>query len=74
MKIVEKEYTIEEVATLWALHVKTVRRLFENEAGVLQVRYPSLRPRKKFVLLRIPESAVVNVHARLTKVRGRPAK
>jgi hypothetical protein len=62
---VEREYTVEEVSSLWSLHVRTVRRLFENEPGVVLVKYPSILPKRKFIALRIPESALVNVYTRL---------
>ncbi len=31
----ERHYSVPEVATLWALSERTIRRMFENEPGVL---------------------------------------
>ena len=61
----EKHYTVGEVAELWGWSGNTVRKLFRDEAGVLQSNLPSLMRRKKRnVSLRIPESVMLRVHAK----------
>ncbi len=61
----ERHYTVAEVAELWGWSDTTVRKLFRDEAGVLQSNIPSLlRRKKRNVSLRIPESVLVRVHAK----------
>jgi hypothetical protein len=60
----EKHYSISEVAELWGWSGNTV--LFREEPGVLQSNTPSPRARKKRnVSLRIPESVLLHVHAKI---------
>jgi hypothetical protein len=63
----EKHYTVSEVAELWGWSGNTVRKLFRDEAGVLQSNIPSLmRGKKRNVSLRIPESVLLRVHSRFS--------
>ncbi len=62
----ERHYSVAEIAALWNLSPDKVRRLFQNEPGVLvlgdaQPRYG----RRRHTTLRIPESVVQRVHCRL---------
>ena len=62
----EQHYSPAQVAKMWGISPETVRRMFRDEPGVLQVSYPRLlhRPvRKAPVLMRIPQSALDRVHA-----------
>jgi hypothetical protein len=34
----ERHYTPSEIGDLWRLNVETVRRLFQNEPGVVRIR------------------------------------
>jgi hypothetical protein len=47
---------------MWALSEKTVRRMFENEEGVLQWGSPETRRKRGYITLRIPESVLLRVH------------
>ena len=47
---------------MWALSEKTVRRMFEEEDGVLQWGIPKTRRKRGYITLRIPESALLRVH------------
>lgn len=59
----EKHFTVSQVAELWGWSDTTVRKLFRDEAGVLQSNIPSLlRRKKRNVSLRIPESVLLRVH------------
>ena len=66
----ERHYSAAEVAEMWNVSVGTVRRIFQNEPGVLALG----EPRPKFgrqrgkVTMRIPQSVLERVHRRLTKV------
>ena len=58
----ERHYSVAEIAGMWALSEKTVRRMFEEEDGVLQWGTPKTRLKRGYITLRIPESALLRVH------------
>jgi hypothetical protein len=58
----EQHYSIAEVAKMWALSEKTVRRMFEDEDGVLNWGGPETRRKRGYRTLRIPESVLHRVH------------
>jgi hypothetical protein len=61
----ERHYTVTEIAAIWNLSKDTVRRLFQNEPGVLVLGDTSPRRRKRlYKTLRIPESVAQRVHQR----------
>lgn len=64
----EKHYRMKELAALWGVSVKTVTRLFANEAGVIQIGNHGTGNRK-CVVLSIPESVALRVHERLSHHR-----
>jgi hypothetical protein len=47
---------------MWALSEKTVRRMFEDEDGVLNWGAPETRRKRGYRTLRIPESVLHRVH------------
>lgn len=65
---------------MWNLSTDKVRALFANESGVLAIGEQNPRHKRRYVTLRIPESVMERVHARLsaksvilqTKIRFRP--
>lgn len=58
----EKHYSIGELAQLWCLSEKTIRRMFEHEPGVLCWESPETRSKRGYKTLRIPETVVLRVH------------
>jgi hypothetical protein len=58
----ERHYSVAEVAKMWALSEKTIRRMFEDEPGVLQWGSPETRRKRGYQTLRIPESVLLRVH------------
>jgi hypothetical protein len=65
----ERHYTVAEVAAMWNLSKDAVRRLFQNESGVLVLGETSPRRRKRmYTTLRIPQSVVERVHSRCSLV------
>jgi MarR-like DNA-binding transcriptional regulator SgrR of sgrS sRNA len=58
----ERHYSVSEIAKMWALSEKTVRRMFEDEEGVLQWGSPETRRKRGYITLRIPESVLLRVH------------
>jgi len=62
---VERHYSVTELASLWNLSQKTIRRMFENEPGVLQWGPQETRLKRSYVTLRIPETVALRLHRRL---------
>jgi hypothetical protein len=63
----ERHYSPAEVAKLWCLDVETIRRLFENESGVLALRAPFKKGRRRYTTLRIPQSVLERVYRRFQR-------
>jgi hypothetical protein len=61
----EKHYSVLELAALWNLSENTIRRIFENEPGVLKWGSKEGRFKRRYTTLRIPETVVLRVHRRL---------
>jgi transcriptional regulator GlxA family with amidase domain len=61
----EKHYSVVELAKLWALSERTIRRMFENEPGVLCWGSSEHRFKRGYKTLRIPETVMLRVHRRL---------
>ena len=75
--VLERHYSVAEIAEQWGVSNNTVRRRFRDEPGVLDLGAPSRLvggPKKKYkrrqALLRIPESVLVRVRNRLLDKRG----
>jgi AraC-like DNA-binding protein len=60
----ERHYTVPEVAELWGMSEKSVRRLFAEESGVLRWGTPETLRKRGYCNLRIPESVLIRVHQR----------
>jgi transcriptional antiterminator len=63
----ERHYTVGEIAKMWGLSEKTVRRMFEDEDGVLQWGVSEQRHRRGYITMRIPESVLLRVHYKRTQ-------
>jgi hypothetical protein len=67
---IEQHYSVQEIAARLHLSDTAVRRLFENELGVLKIGEPSRRLARKlcrrYYTLRIPESVIRRVQQKLT--------
>ena len=61
----EQHLTVEQIARNRNLSADTIRRLFNNEPGVIVIAKPKARKRT-YRVLRIPESVERRVFARLT--------
>jgi hypothetical protein len=76
---IEKHYTPSEISAVWNIAPSKVRELFANEPGVMRIGEPSRREGRKLVRsyfsMRVPESTMLRVHARLTSLPAvrRPA-
>jgi transcriptional regulator GlxA family with amidase domain len=63
----EKHYSVSEVAELWGLSERTIRRIFTDELGVIKWEKSETRFKRGYTTLRIPESVVQRVHRKLRK-------
>lgn len=66
-KAVEKHYSLEQIGQLWGLSVRTLRRMFENEPGIIVFGNMGSLRKRRYLTLRIPESVLLCVHRRLRK-------
>jgi AraC-like DNA-binding protein len=60
----ESHYSVQQVAAMWHVSEKTVRRLFEGEAGVLKWGSGETSRKRSYQNLRIPQSVLIRVHHR----------
>lgn len=64
-----RHFSPKEIADLWGLSVDCIRKIFENEPGVLVIGNSEPRRFKRsYTTLRIPQAIVERVHRRLSKV------
>ena len=64
----ERHYSVGQIAELWGWSETKVREVFRDEPGVLQSQLRALLRRKKRqnISLRVPESVLLRVHARMS--------
>jgi transcriptional regulator GlxA family with amidase domain len=62
----EKHYSVQQIAKLWGLSDDTIRRIFQDEDGVLKIGSPETRFKRKRIQLSIPESVLQRVYKKLT--------
>src|SRR5271170_7467589 len=60
----EPHYSVPEIASMWHMTAKTMRRLFDGEPGVLNWGTEETVKRRRYQNLRIPESVLIRVHRR----------
>ena len=65
-RMCERHYSPAELAELWNLSADTVRRMFENEPGILVFENPVRSSSRRFRTLRIPESVAQRVYMRFS--------
>ncbi len=68
--MLERHYSVAELAATWNLSEDTIRRLFLCEPGVIIIHRPRRRARA-YRTIRIPESVAQRVYERLANGGGR---
>lgn len=63
----ERHYSVKELAELWNLSERTIRRMFVHEAGVLEWGTPETRMKRGYRTIRIPETVAQRVYRKLRK-------
>jgi hypothetical protein len=64
----ERHYSVGDIAELWSLSADAVRKVFENEPGVLVLGGQGSPNKRRYTTLRIPESVLRRVHRRMTNI------
>jgi len=71
MLALERHFSPKALGQAWGISDTKVRRLFEDEPGVLLIGEPSRRLGRKlkrsYFTMRIPESVAIRVHERMRK-------
>jgi hypothetical protein len=63
-----KHFSAGEIAEIWKLDETTVRRIFQDEPGVLKLQKLRVkRGKRSYVTLRIPEAVALRVYAERSK-------
>jgi hypothetical protein len=55
---------------MWGLGVDIIRRIFENEPGVVKIVSPERLHKRRYTTLRIPESVLRRIDRRLNESRA----
>ena len=62
----DKHYSVIELATIWNVSDDLIRKLFQNEPGVVHITQH--RPgRRRYITLRIPECVALRVYRRMER-------
>jgi hypothetical protein len=64
----ERHFSVQQIAEMWNFCENSVRALFKNEPGVVQIERPRSRWKRGYSTLRIPQSVLERVHRRMSKV------
>ena len=62
--VFERHLTVADLADQWSLSLDAVRRMFENEPGVLVLGERSRPGKRRYTTLRIPRSVAERVYRR----------
>jgi len=65
----ERHFSVAEVAAMWNLSKDAVRRMFQEEPGVLVLGGRSSSRKRRYVTLRIPLSVLERVHRQYSLYR-----
>jgi len=69
----EHHYSVQEVAEMWGLSSDAVRRIFRREPGVLVLPNQAAPGKRRYRVLRIPESVAARVHRRCSNADPVPS-
>lgn len=63
----ERHFTPQELAEIWRLDETTIRRIFQDEPGVMRIGKANPRGKRGYITMRIPEHVVAKVYRERTK-------
>jgi hypothetical protein len=58
----ERHFTPKELAEVWKLDESTVRRMFQDQPGVLKIGSTGRRTKRDYITLRIPASTAARFY------------
>jgi hypothetical protein len=61
----ERHFTVSQIGEMWNLSGDAVRKLFEEEPGVMVIGENARKGKRRYTTLRVPESVAQRVHRRL---------
>ena len=64
----QRHYAVAEIAAIWHISGDKVRKVFENEPGVVVLEKEVSSRKRRYRTLLIPESVLERVHRRLSRV------
>jgi hypothetical protein len=64
----ERYYNVQEIAAMWNISKDKVRRIFQNEPGVLILPSRTKGSKRRYTMLRVPHSVLERVHRRCSLV------
>jgi hypothetical protein len=67
----ERHFKVPELAKMWSMDPKTVRKMFKGKVGVVHQPNPETRNKRRYTTLWTPESVA---NAEYAKITGRTAK
>jgi hypothetical protein len=70
----EQHFSPEQLGEEWGLSADTMRRLFQNEPGVLVIARAGGKKYSRYRTMRIPESVALRVYRRLTNPLAMPSR
>ena len=62
-----RHYSVAEVAAVWKLSHDAVRKIFQNEPGVLVLGGQGPAHKRRYTTMRVPESVMLRVYRRMTR-------
>ena len=65
----ERHFSVAEISSMWNLSKDAVRRMFQNEPGVLVLGDGTTKRKRRYTTLRIPQSVLERVHAKCSLYR-----
>lgn len=63
----ERHYSVSEISKMWSLSERTVKRMFQDEPGVIRWGREERLHKRGYWTIRVPESVLERVHRRLRK-------
>jgi hypothetical protein len=57
--------SIAEISAMWSLSRRTIRRILDNEPGILALGHPGNEHRQRYQRLRVPESVLRRIYDRM---------
>jgi len=62
----DRHYSVAEVSAMWNLSQDAVRKIFQNEPGVLVLGGQGSTHTRRYTTIRIPDSVLQRVYRRMT--------